>query len=1542
MHRRFGRWVSFLAIGAGSALLISCGGNGGNRGGSAIDASVDAPGFGNINADGGVKCKPKTCKDYPSDTCGQQANGCGGLTEKCNANAAGTDGLCPAGEFCGGAGPSRCGRVGHGTDGGLLCIPKTCADYPTGTCGFQSDGCQGLTAKCNANDAGGTNGLCAAGQFCGGGGSGLCGTGIDAGADGGPINNCTLKTCADYPSNTCGQITDGCGGLTPDCNPTCPTGQFCGGGGPGLCGTGTDGGTQMICTALTCSQIGNPCGPQADGCGNTLAACTTCPSGTWCGGGGANQCGNGFTPADGGTSGDSGLTHPCVPRTCSDYPANPCGQQTDGCGGLTANCNPCQSGQFCGGGGPGQCGTGLPADAGTCNPLTCTSFPSGTCGQQSDGCGGLTANCGSCTGTNEYCGGGGPGKCGTGPLADAGACTPFTCSHYPGTCGQHSDGCGGLTANCGSCPLNQYCGGGGVGVCGGGAAVDGGSCNPWTCSHYPGTCGQQSDGCGGLTANCGGCSNPQFCGGDPSKPGQCGGNNGLSADGGSGNQCKPATCASKGYNCGQAGDGCGGTIGPCGTCSAPDACGAGGQANICGSNVACTALCPAQKLCDGASATLSGTVIAGTQSTYGSPDPVPNVLVYIPNSTTGPSYGVQPFTPRALETQKLQCSTCGADVSGNPLVETTTKYDGTFTLNNVPVGTTIPIVIQLGRWRRLFTVNTACGSNVVSAAGMPAGGYLRMPRNSSEGDIPLTAISTGNVDAMECVLLKMGVDSSEFVAAGATSTSATGRIQIFQGNGAVASSGGTTLPETSLMAAGGTYNDYDQVILPCWGVDPTTAGSANAKTATELGNLVTYGTNGGHFFATHYSYAWLYANNPYSLTANWNVNRNTAINSMNGTVSQTVPPTTPVTTPGVFVEWLNYIKALNTNNTPPSVPNPALVTIANARHDVNSIVTPSLDWIDGQDPGHNNEAMLLHYSFDTPVGSSAQCGHAIFSDFHVTNATGTGGNQGTGCQQNSDCNSNICNNLGKVCALNTDCGANGLCTGKGTKTCTTGSCSAYQFPSESSSYCGTTMSSQEKILEYMIWDLAQCVPGQPTSTCVGKTCADLGNPCGQQSDGCGNLITCSSCPAGQTCGGGGVANQCGGFDAGSCTPVTCASMPIGTCGQQANGCGGLTTSCNVCPTGQTCGGGGVAGVCGSSPTSCVPLTCSSYPSGTCGQQTDGCGGLTISCPCSGGQTCGGAGTSGQCGTPPTCTVKTCSDYATGTCGQQSDGCGGLTSDCPCPSGQTCGGAGVQGQCGTPPGPSSCVPLTCTSYPNVCGQQSDGCGSLTADCNPCTLPATCGGGGQAGVCGTPPDASSCIPQTCAAYAGMCGVQSDGCGGTTPYCNPCTAPQTCGGGGTPGVCGSPPSPTCTKLTCSAYAAGTCGKQSDGCGGLTVDCHPCTPPQTCGGGGTAGQCGSPPVGTCIPKTCNDYPGLCGQQSDGCGDLTVDCKPCPTGQTCGGGGTPGVCGSGGACQPSTCTAMSLACGAAGDGCGGTLMCGTCPTNQTCVNGVCTGNTPM
>src|SRR5271165_5774731 len=56
----------------------------------------------------------------------------------------------------------------------------------------------------------------------------------------------------------------------------------------------------------------------------------------------------------------------------------------------------------------------------------------------------------------------------------------------------------------------------------------------------------------------------------------------FGADGG-GSHCKPGTCLSLGYTCGDNGDGCNGVL-SCGTCEAGSTCGAGGFSK-CGTGV---------------------------------------------------------------------------------------------------------------------------------------------------------------------------------------------------------------------------------------------------------------------------------------------------------------------------------------------------------------------------------------------------------------------------------------------------------------------------------------------------------------------------------------------------------------------------------------------------------------------------------------------------------------------------------------------------------------------------------------------------------------------------------------------------------------------------------------------------------------------------------------------------------------------------------------------------------------------------------------------
>ncbi len=81
------------------------------------------------------------------------------------------------------------------------------------------------------------------------------------------------------------------------------------------------------------------------------------------------------------------------------------------------------------------------------------------------------------------------------------------------------------------------------------------------------------------------------------------------------------------------------------------------------------------------------------------------------------------------------------------------------------------------------------------------------------------------------------------------------------------------------------------------------------------------------------------------------------------------------------------------------------------------------------------------------------------------------------------------------------------------------------------------------------------------------------------------------------------------------------------------------------------------------------------------------------------------------------------------------------------------------------------------------------------------------------------------------------------------------------------------TCVVLpTCPGGQ--NCGTAPNGCGG-TMGCGNCTAPQTCGGGGTANHCGCTPISACgVGQTCGTIP-------DSCGGL-LSCGICASNQTC------------------------------------------------------------
>jgi hypothetical protein len=635
-------------------------------------------------------------------------------------------------------------------------------------------------------------------------------------------------------------------------------------------------------------------------------------------------------------------------------------------------------------------------------------------------------------------------------------------------------------------------------------------CGLTTCASQNATCGPLGDGCGGVI-DCGSCTPPESCGGGGTLF-TCGGGSG-------GGTCTPRTCAQAGATCGVVADGCGALTADCGTCPQGQICGGAGVANTCAAST-CTGLCGQQMACTGLpKTTIRGTVTApGHTNTalWGNPDPIYGALVYVPNGAMGaPTYGVTAFTPG------VSCESCSSLVTGSPLVSVTTGVDGTFTLNDAPCGTNIPLVIQLGRWRRQIKIPSVacCATTTLTNA------QTHLPRTKVgepgdvRSDIPLMAVSTGDVDTLHCVLRKIGIDDGEF-----TNPAGTGRVRFYADNGAVIS--GSTPAASTLYGTAAELAKYDMTLFEC-------VGSQVPKAAADQNRVINYANAGGRVFATHFSYVWLTnsdgtagsstAPKPFFQTADWMVNQG-SYTSATGLVDQTVQGDMPTQARRIaFANWLQLVGASTTLGQIP---------VNVVRHDFNSVSsaaataagTPAQRWLYANNPPFTGP---LHYTFDTPVAyapdpaPTTQCGRVLYSDFHVSDATSGGAT----------------------------------------------------FPSECTD---GPMTAQEKTLEFMLFDLASCVGPPAGGTCAPKTCAQLGYNCGLSGTGCadGVVLDCGSCPMGQTCGGGG-AGVCG---TSTCTPLTCAQVGA-QCGIIGNGCG-ATVDCGACPMGQTCGGGGTANQCG--------------------------------------------------------------------------------------------------------------------------------------------------------------------------------------------------------------------------------------------------------------------------------------------------------------------------------------------------------------------------
>ena len=492
--------------------------------------------------------------------------------------------------------------------------------------------------------------------------------------------------------------------------------------------------------------------------------------------------------------------------------------------------------------------------------------------------------------------------------------------------------------------------------------------------------------------------------------------------------------------------------------------------------------------------------------------------------------------------------------------------------------------MQLGKWQRVFTEpsprarrttseRTAARPAPDAAEHAPAGQH---PAASRSTRAPSTRWSAC------CSRWASPRASSSIPRSSAAVPTAAGRVHFYEGSiyngGAIIDA--NTPTEAALTEAATVMNSYDVVLFPCQGG----AGDYNAANGfpNTLANLITYTTDGGRVFATHYHYDLL--DGERQLRGDGELGQRLARRA---------------TTTATRVQRATSTRPSRRGRRSPSgSTSPPCTAAPRARSRSASSATTSRPSTRRPSAGCTPQApagttaaryIPIHYTFDTPFGASPGRAAASSTATSTSRASRTAPTHGRDLP-------------GRV---------------RGRR---------------------RPMTPQEKLLEFMLFDLTSCV-SPPTCTpltcasfpaaraacrataaaattancgtctapadvrrrrrrpasaatptrgaCAPETCAQQNITAARPATAAATTLQCGTCTPPQTCGGGGMPGQCGYPDGGACTPETCAEQNI-NCGPAGDGCGNAL-QCGTCTPPQTCGGGGVP-ASAASPTrgACTP------------------------------------------------------------------------------------------------------------------------------------------------------------------------------------------------------------------------------------------------------------------------------------------------------------------------------------------------------------------
>jgi hypothetical protein len=351
----------------------------------------------------------------------------------------------------------------------------------------------------------------------------------------------------------------------------------------------------------------------------------------------------------------------------------------------------------------------------------------------------------------------------------------------------------------------------------------------------------------------------------------------------------------------------------------------------------------------------AGTVTTVSGKVYDPAGKVPlyNVDVYVPNK------------PLADYTDGPSCDTCATRLSGEPIVKATTDAAGNFKLGDhladVPAGANIPLVIQVGKWRRQVMIPNVAACADTSLMADP--NLTRLPRNQTEGHLPKIALTTGGADALECLLRKIGIDDTEF-----SPETGAGRVNFFAGvsgtNAFDAAHGAAMFtPVEPWWDSLANLSKYDMILHSCEGTETPTNKSMQALQA-----LQQYADAGGRVFASHWHNYWFeHGLAPWPGIANFDHQKDLAI-PFTATID------TSFAKGMALAQWLVNVKGSTTLGE---------LVIQGAQHTINTVGT-GRRWIYSDTP-----QSVQYLDATTPMGSRAACGRVVLSDIHVSTGGAT-------------------------------------------------------------------------------------------------------------------------------------------------------------------------------------------------------------------------------------------------------------------------------------------------------------------------------------------------------------------------------------------------------------------------------------------------------------------------------------------------------------------------------------------------------------------------